>query len=154
MYILYIKLGWLERIKKSSPFFLLCGHVDAAVPPWVGYSEEETIQQQILALSAVSRWAPAHAHIITNIRLIKNNTVQFWIQEAKRATLRQDSDPNFLTSWDMCHCTVVSVHQGWNSGWWGTWSLLLMDPKTSLFKYFELLQSSETGDSFRKILNE
>ncbi|XP_043928720.1 synapse-associated protein 1 [Protopterus annectens] len=27
---------------------------DAAVPPWVGYSEEETIQQQILALSAVS----------------------------------------------------------------------------------------------------
>lgn len=27
---------------------------DAAVPPWVGYNEEETIQQQILALSAVS----------------------------------------------------------------------------------------------------
>ncbi|XP_072288196.1 synapse-associated protein 1-like [Pyxicephalus adspersus] len=26
---------------------------EAAVPPWVGYSEEETIQQQILALSAV-----------------------------------------------------------------------------------------------------
>lgn len=26
----------------------------AAVPPWVGYNEEETIQQQILALSAVS----------------------------------------------------------------------------------------------------
>lgn len=26
---------------------------DAAVPPWVGYNEEETIQQQILALSAV-----------------------------------------------------------------------------------------------------
>ncbi|XP_018605602.2 synapse-associated protein 1-like isoform X1 [Scleropages formosus] len=28
---------------------------DAAVPPWVGYSEEETIQQQILALSADRR---------------------------------------------------------------------------------------------------
>ncbi|XP_051869885.1 synapse-associated protein 1-like [Pristis pectinata] len=28
---------------------------DAAVPPWVGYSEEETIQQQILALSAERR---------------------------------------------------------------------------------------------------
>lgn len=28
---------------------------DAAVPPWVGYSEEETIQQQILALSADKR---------------------------------------------------------------------------------------------------
>jgi hypothetical protein len=28
---------------------------DAAVPPWVGYNEEETIQQQILALSAVSQ---------------------------------------------------------------------------------------------------
>lgn len=32
----------------------VCVCVDAAVPPWVGYSEEETIQQQILALSAVS----------------------------------------------------------------------------------------------------
>lgn len=29
--------------------------VEAAVPPWVGYNEEETIQQQILALSAVSK---------------------------------------------------------------------------------------------------
>lgn len=28
---------------------------EAAVPPWVGYSEEETIQQQILALSADKR---------------------------------------------------------------------------------------------------
>uniref|UniRef100_A0A673G5K3 Synapse-associated protein 1-like n=1 Tax=Sinocyclocheilus rhinocerous TaxID=307959 RepID=A0A673G5K3_9TELE len=28
---------------------------DAAVPPWVGYNEEETIQQQILALSADKR---------------------------------------------------------------------------------------------------
>ncbi|KAJ8392615.1 hypothetical protein AAFF_G00072890 [Aldrovandia affinis] len=28
---------------------------DAAVPPWLGYSEEETIQQQILALSADRR---------------------------------------------------------------------------------------------------
>ncbi|XP_026854408.1 synapse-associated protein 1 isoform X2 [Electrophorus electricus] len=28
---------------------------DAAAPPWVGYSEEETIQQQILALSADKR---------------------------------------------------------------------------------------------------
>ncbi|KAJ8350449.1 hypothetical protein SKAU_G00255790 [Synaphobranchus kaupii] len=28
---------------------------DAAVPPWVGYSEEDTIQQQILALSADRR---------------------------------------------------------------------------------------------------
>lgn len=28
--------------------------VGAAVPPWVGYNGEETIQQQILALSAVS----------------------------------------------------------------------------------------------------
>lgn len=27
---------------------------EAAVPPWAGYNEEETIQQQILALSAVS----------------------------------------------------------------------------------------------------
>lgn len=26
---------------------------EVAVPPWVGYNEEETIQQQILALSAV-----------------------------------------------------------------------------------------------------
>ena len=29
--------------------------LEAAVPPWVGYNEEETIQQQILALSAVSK---------------------------------------------------------------------------------------------------
>lgn len=26
----------------------------AAVPPWVGYNDEDTVQQQILALSAVS----------------------------------------------------------------------------------------------------
>lgn len=25
-----------------------------AVPPWVGFNDEETVQQQILALSAVS----------------------------------------------------------------------------------------------------
>lgn len=31
-------------------FLVLLG---AAVPPWVGYNEEETVQQQILALSAV-----------------------------------------------------------------------------------------------------
>lgn len=31
-----------------------CVFPEAAVPPWVGYNEEETIQQQILALSAVS----------------------------------------------------------------------------------------------------
>ncbi|KAM4629019.1 synapse-associated protein 1-like isoform 2-T2 [Polymixia lowei] len=29
--------------------------IDAALPPWVGYNEEETIQQQILALSADKR---------------------------------------------------------------------------------------------------
>ncbi|KAM3875777.1 synapse-associated protein 1-like [Diretmus argenteus] len=29
--------------------------IDAAVPPWAGYNEEETIQQQILALSADKR---------------------------------------------------------------------------------------------------
>lgn len=33
----------------SSSFLL-----EAAVPPWVDSNEEETIQQQILALSAVS----------------------------------------------------------------------------------------------------
>ncbi|XP_035538104.1 synapse-associated protein 1-like [Morone saxatilis] len=32
-----------------------CVCVEAAVPPWVGYNEEETIQQQILALSADKR---------------------------------------------------------------------------------------------------
>ncbi|KAM4602561.1 synapse-associated protein 1-like [Polymixia lowei] len=36
----------LEKKAKAS---------DAAVPPWVGYNEEETIQQQILALSADRR---------------------------------------------------------------------------------------------------
>lgn len=33
-----------------SVFFVLSG---AAVAPWVGYNEEDTVQQQILALSAV-----------------------------------------------------------------------------------------------------
>ncbi|KAM4700025.1 synapse-associated protein 1 isoform 2-T2 [Discoglossus pictus] len=41
---------------------------EAAVPPWVGYSEEETIQQQILALSAdrrnFLRDPPAGVHFI------------------------------------------------------------------------------------------
>ncbi len=35
-------------------YFLNLLSTDAAVPPWVGYNEEETIQQQMLALSAVS----------------------------------------------------------------------------------------------------
>lgn len=34
----------------KTEFLVLLG---AAVPPWVGYNEEETVQQQILALSAV-----------------------------------------------------------------------------------------------------
>uniref|UniRef100_UPI0025AEC9C3 synapse-associated protein 1 n=1 Tax=Doryrhamphus excisus TaxID=161450 RepID=UPI0025AEC9C3 len=34
---------------------LSLNHPEAAVPPWVGYNEEETIQQQILALSADKR---------------------------------------------------------------------------------------------------
>ena len=29
-------------------------HEEAAVPPWVGYNEEETMKNQILALSLVS----------------------------------------------------------------------------------------------------
>lgn len=36
-------------------FVCWCLCLEAAVPPWVGYNEEETIQQQILALSAVSK---------------------------------------------------------------------------------------------------
>jgi len=32
-------------------FFFLSG--DDAVPPWVGYQEEEAMKQQILALSSV-----------------------------------------------------------------------------------------------------
>ena len=28
---------------------------EAAIPPWVGYNEEETMKNQILALSTVSR---------------------------------------------------------------------------------------------------
>ncbi|XP_067848782.1 synapse-associated protein 1 [Heptranchias perlo] len=44
--------------KKEQDKFVqekLIKKTDAAVPPWVGYSEEETIQQQILALSADRR---------------------------------------------------------------------------------------------------
>ncbi|XP_078088521.1 synapse-associated protein 1 [Mustelus asterias] len=44
--------------KKEQDKFVqenLTKKTDAAVPPWVGYSEEEAIQQQILALSAERR---------------------------------------------------------------------------------------------------
>ncbi|KAG9339474.1 hypothetical protein JZ751_023612 [Albula glossodonta] len=47
-----------QTIKKSVEEGNIDGIIDkayAAVPPWVGYSEEETIQQQILALSADRR---------------------------------------------------------------------------------------------------
>ena len=37
----------MEKAKKS----------EAAVPPWIGYSEEETMKCQILALSQVLMWA-------------------------------------------------------------------------------------------------
>lgn len=39
-------------VQPSSPNSVL-GLLGAAVPPWVGYNEEDTVQQQILALSAV-----------------------------------------------------------------------------------------------------
>lgn len=42
-------LGLLIVCDEKYLYFSL----EAAVPPWVGYNEEETIQQQILALSAV-----------------------------------------------------------------------------------------------------
>ncbi|KAG7463479.1 hypothetical protein MATL_G00176930 [Megalops atlanticus] len=48
----------LGDFQKEQEKFVLEKHAkktDAAVPPWVGYSEEETIQQQILALSADRR---------------------------------------------------------------------------------------------------
>lgn len=49
---------FLGDFQKEQEKFVLEKHAkktDAAVPPWVGYSEEETIQQQILALSADRR---------------------------------------------------------------------------------------------------
>ncbi|KAF0043595.1 hypothetical protein F2P81_004932 [Scophthalmus maximus] len=47
-----------QTIKKTVEDGKIDGIIDkaeAAVPPWVGYNEEETIQQQILALSADKR---------------------------------------------------------------------------------------------------
>lgn len=38
----------------------------AAVPPWVGYNEEETIQHQILALSAVRTLQKMFIFILKN----------------------------------------------------------------------------------------
>ena len=32
----------------------MCVSLDAAIPPWVGFNEEEQIKAQILELSAVS----------------------------------------------------------------------------------------------------
>ncbi|RVE74871.1 hypothetical protein OJAV_G00026560 [Oryzias javanicus] len=43
---------------------------EAAVPPWVGYNEEETIQQQILALSAV-RVTQTPAVIVPRVRTLR-----------------------------------------------------------------------------------
>lgn len=43
--------GLVHRLYSCALYLYL----DAAVPPWVGYNEEETIQQQILALSAVRK---------------------------------------------------------------------------------------------------
>lgn len=44
--------GFFPTIMHAIIFLLSI--LEAAVPPWVDSNEEETIQQQILALSAVS----------------------------------------------------------------------------------------------------
>ncbi|XP_033867217.3 synapse-associated protein 1-like [Acipenser ruthenus] len=48
-------LGDFQKEQEKFVFEKNAKKTDAAVPPWVGYSEEETIQQQILALSADRR---------------------------------------------------------------------------------------------------
>lgn len=46
---------WLFFSKlHTNKYIFLPSITEAAVPPWVDSNEEETIQQQILALSAVS----------------------------------------------------------------------------------------------------
>lgn len=37
------------------------------MPPWVGFNDEDTVQQQILALSAVSFAVPEHKLILDKI---------------------------------------------------------------------------------------
>ena len=55
---------------------------DAAVPPWVGYNEEEQMKAQILELSAVSSILStlAVAHVIESTRLPK----QFFFTQCKK----------------------------------------------------------------------
>lgn len=51
--LLYFAPEWFLQ-HTTDGLWCLC--LEAAVPPWVGYNEEETIQQQILALSAVRKY--------------------------------------------------------------------------------------------------
>lgn len=68
--ILYVTLCkvWVFLSNTHAIIFLLW-ITEAAVPPWVDSNEEETIQQQILALSAVSILFPLEVEIFLLERL-------------------------------------------------------------------------------------
>lgn len=66
---------------------ILLSILDVAVPPWVGYNEEETIQQQILALSAVSVRPSSLVCIIFNYLHRSHKLCVKWLQD-KRNFLR------------------------------------------------------------------
>lgn len=53
LYIQYMSMIYKYIILQYSTLRLVF-FLGAAVPPWVGYNDEDTVQQQILALSAVS----------------------------------------------------------------------------------------------------
>lgn len=66
---------------------LILSILDVAVPPWVGYNEEETIQQQILALSAVSVWSSSSVYVkLDNMHLFHKLCVK--LLQDKRNFLR------------------------------------------------------------------
>ena len=52
-----------QRVLIVSMIAYTEGSPDAAVPPWVGYNEEEQMKAQIMELSAVS--THTHTHTIT-----------------------------------------------------------------------------------------
>lgn len=66
LYVTLCKVGFVFCfffVNNTCVIIFLLSITEAAVPPWVDSNEEETIQQQILALSAVSISFPVRFEI-------------------------------------------------------------------------------------------
>lgn len=79
-----------------------------AVPPWVGFNDEDTVQQQVLALSAVSAACFAlpepKTFRIKHLKLLKLDLSVFFVLQDKRNFLRDPpAGVHFHFDWEQMY---------------------------------------------------